>query len=364
MRRRGAFWIVALVAVVAVLLLIGSGSRSNRGYLDPNGVGNDGLKGVLELARSYGATVDLLYGLPEPRHTVALLATDSYDSAESASLTAWVRSGGTLVLASPQSDLLPRRSAVRSSGEEIPAGACTVRALSNVRSISIPPGSQPFRVSATSQSCFSVGETDAYVVVRSEGRGNIVAITDPRVFTNGRLDLAGNAVLAASLLAPSRSSSVAFLRAPAIGSGDESVVDLIPAGVSLGVVQLAAGFLVFAWFSARRLGRPLIEDPPVQIESSELVAAVGRLLARSGTPQHAAAVLRADARRALALDLSLAPSTPVEGLIAVITSCRGCDSASLASLLYDHPVHTEADLVNLATALDSLRQEIRNDARV
>ena len=155
MRRRGTFWLFAVVVVIAVLLLIGSGSRANRSPFDPNGVGDDGLKGVLDLARSYGASVNLIYGVPDGRHSTALLVNESYGSEQNAALLAWVRGGGTLILATPRSDLLPLRGSVRSSGEDVLPGGCSIRAIANVRSLSVPPNAQSFRTGSSSTASVS-----------------------------------------------------------------------------------------------------------------------------------------------------------------------------------------------------------------
>ena len=51
-------------------------------------------------------------------------------------------------------------------------------------------------------------------------------------------------------------------------------------GVRGSLWQLALGFLVFALWKARRLGRPVAEPQPVELAASELTVAVGNLLQR------------------------------------------------------------------------------------
>ena len=79
-------------------------------------------------------------------------------------------------------------------------------------------------------------------------------------------------------------------------------------------MQLGIAFLLYAAWRARRLGRPVTEPRPPALAGSELVAAVGTLLDRSGNPGHAADLLRADLRRFLGEHLGVPPDTDAEVL--------------------------------------------------
>ena len=69
------------------------------------------------------------------------------------------------------------------------------------------------------------------------------------------------------------------------GGGERTLVDLVSAGVTRALAQLALAFAVYALWRARRLGRPVAEPQPVAVAGSELVAAVGNLLDRTRSPQ-------------------------------------------------------------------------------
>src|SRR5439155_8378229 len=129
--------------------------------------------------------------------------------------------------------------------------------------------------------------------------GVLVVVGGAGSFVNHRLDEADNAVLLASLLAPRARSRVVVLQPPPPGKGRSSLWDLIGRRVKLALWQLVVAFALLALWRARRLGRPVTEDPLVPAPGSELVVAVGNLLHRAGNRPQAGAVLRADRGREL-----------------------------------------------------------------
>ena len=115
--------------------------------------------------------------------------------------------------------------------------------------------------------------------------------------------------------------------------------------------------MLVVWRS-RRLGKPVAEPQPVAVAGSELVAAVGTLLDRSGSPQHAADTLRADLRRFLGDRLGVPADAPAGALAAVAHERIGLDRARLEQALGDAPVDDDAQLVALAQLVDALRREV------
>ena len=142
----------------------------------------------------------------------------------------------------------------------------------------IPPGAD---------SC--VGDSRlAYVVVEAHGQGDLVSVGGPGLFTNEALGDADNAAVVAALLAPEPGTRVDVLRpGPPVGGGERTLLDLVAPNVWAFLAQLLVAFLVLVLWRARRLGTPVAEPQPVAVAGSELVAAVGTLLDRSGSPQHA-----------------------------------------------------------------------------
>ncbi|HEY1117724.1 MAG TPA: DUF4350 domain-containing protein [Acidimicrobiales bacterium] len=358
MRRR-----VALGALLFLAVLVGAyltAARQTQGPpLDPASTAPDGAKAVVELVDAL-ASMEVLDEAPGADVDTALVLQDRFDRDAEDALLEWVRDGGTLVVADVDSTLTP--TVVGTVDDEVPV-TCrgdVPAGLRDVARLEVCDG-HLLDVPAGAGSCGP--GNGAVVVVEAEGDGRIVSVGGPDAFTNQHLDEADDAVLAGVLLAPEPGTRSAFLRPSLlVGSGDQSLVDLIDTPVRAALAQLVVAFLVLALWRARRLGRPVAEPQPVPIESSELTVAVGRLLARSHHPGRAAAVLRDRARRDLAGPLGLALDARADDVVDAIAARTGLtpDQARRAAV---DPVTTDDDLVEVATLLAQIRKDTTHGRR-
>jgi hypothetical protein len=167
-------------------------------------------------------------------------------------------------------------------------------------------------------------------------------------------------VLAARLLVPADDTSTSILQPDAGSDGgtDRSLGDVLGRGVRLAILQLFVAFVVYALYRARRLGPPILEPQPVEIDGSELVVAVGQLLQQSARPEHAADLLRADTRRRLGERVGVPTGASPAVLADVVAARTTLDPDEVRRLLVDAPVTDDAALLALARDLDSLRQEV------
>jgi hypothetical protein len=124
------------------------------------------------------------------------------------------------------------------------------------------------------------------------------------------------------------------------------------------VAQLGIAFLAYALWRSRRLGAPVDEAQPVAVAGSELVSAVGALLDRAGSPEHAAEVLRADLRRFLGDRLGVPAGAPPDVLATVAHDRVGADRDRVAWALGPTPVTDDTQLVALAQTIDRIREEV------
>jgi hypothetical protein len=213
------------------------------------------------------------------------------------------------------------------------------------------------QVPADAESCYG-DAAEAFVVASDRGAGTLVALGSPGGLVNDVLAEAGNAALAAALLAPRGGEVVRVVDAPPPVGGDETLYDLVAPGVRRALVQLAIAFLVYAAWRAVRLGRPVAETQLVPIAGSELVSATGRLWAATRDPQAAADRLRADLRVALAPGLGVPVTAPPTSLAEAAAARHGIDRATLEAALVPHPVRSDDELVAVARAVADVRQEI------
>lgn len=376
---------VLLGVVVAAVALLGAlwlGAPDNPEPLDPRSHEPGGTSALVALLRELGATVELDAGADgsaglDSDVDVALVLRDRFDGDQRADLTRWVRQGGTLVVVDPSSPFTPSvpggddAAAVLGSATlgvvvEVGTGRCDIAPLDDedITVVEVYGGPVDYEVRGPAQSCFGNRET-AYVVASPEGEGAIVAVGGSGIIVNRTLDEGDNAPVAAALLAPTEGTRVAVFD-PSVpagdevgsGEGDETLWGLVPAGVKRGMAQLGVAFLIYVVWRARRLGKPVDEPQPVKVAGSELVAAVGGLLERSKSPQHAAEVLRADLRRDLTAHLGLAPNAPVATLAEVVAARSRLDGARLQAALGPGPVDSDRDLLAVAQLIDIVREEV------
>ena len=166
----------------------------------------------------------------------------------------------------------------------------------------------------------------------------------------------------AALLAPRDGTRVAVLdpgrpTIAAAGQGNKTLWGLVPPGVKLGLLQVGLAFLIYVFWRVRRLGKPVAEPQPVKVAGSELVSAVGGLLERSKSPQHAADVMRADLRRDLILHLGIPHNLADDTLGQVLAARTGLDEARLQAALGPGPVTSDRDLLAVAQLIDYVRKE-------
>lgn len=349
-----------LLAGALVLGLAADRDGGDQTPLDPRSDTPSGTSALVALVRELGADVRLGERLPSGDADVALVLRDRLGDAQRDDLLAWAAAGGTLVVSDPGSPLAPSVETgfdPRIDPERLAPGSCGVDSLRGLAPIA--PGEMVLlEVDESAEGCFGT-DRRAFVVVRPEGEGTVVAIGGADLLTNGRLGDRDNAVLAAALVAPTGGERVRIVEAVApIGGGDRTLVELVPDRVWRALVQLGLAFGVYAAWRAIRLGRPVEERQPVAIAGSELVEATGRLLERTRDPARAAELVRADLRLAVARRLGVPPRAGLDGLVRAVTERTGVDEATARTGLADTRVANDDDLVAVARAAAQIRQEI------
>jgi hypothetical protein len=357
--RRPLLWgAIAVGLLLAVLIGARRGDQGNP--LDPGSTGPDGTKALVEILDRLGARVSVSSDVPAGSGT-ALLLSDALDEGRRSRLLAWVRQGGTLVVADPSS-AVTRVEVVGSTNigflDAVVERRCGLGALRDVQRVSAP-GGLVFRVPAGAQGCFPQ-EQGAWLLAQPVGAGTVVRLGGTSALVNDEIGRADNAVLAASLLAPAEGTRVVVLRPPLPGGGARGLADLVAPRVKEALWQLGVAFVVLALWRGRRLGRPVTEPMAVRIPGSELVVAVGNLLRRARHREQAAALLADDLRRSLAERLGLPASAPPEEVAAIAAARTGIERERVLAALRPGAPGDEAALVRLGLSVDAIRTEVTN----
>ncbi len=365
MNRSWRFVLVLVGVLVVVVLVAGNPDDDPGAPLSPDGTGPAGAKAVVLLLEDLGAEVDIEQEAPGATADTALLLRDTLSVERRDAMLDWVRRGGTLVVADPNSAVTP--PVVEPIGSfaglgdvTIERDQCDVDDLDGVERLELGGGVR-YEAEAAVGSCFGDGAT-AFVIEEAVGEGRLIQVGGPYPFTNEGLGRADAAVLAARLLVPEPGARVAFLDEAGPGKGEDTLLELVPDRVLLALAQLGVAFAVYVWFRARRAGRPVAEPQPTTLAGSELVEAVGRLLQQERSPQRAAERLRDELRRTLARRLGLPPGVGLEDLVAAATRA-GADADRVRSALGEGAVSDDEALIALARDIDETRREVLHEHR-
>jgi Domain of unknown function (DUF4350) len=357
---RAAPWLAVLLGLLLVAAI--GGRRAEEGNpLDPESPGPLGTKGLVEVLGELGARVTVSADQPGGGTDTALLLSDDLTPERRQGLLNWVRQGGTLVVADPSSAVTEAEPVGSTRIGLLDAQIerrCPVAALADVGRVAAP-GGIVFEVPAGggAQACFPRND-GAWLLVQPLGMGTVVRLGGASALVNQELGEADNAVLLASLLAPTQATAVQVLRPPLPGGGGAGLGDLVAPRVRLALWQLVVAFGLLALWRARRLGRPVTEPQPVQIPGAELVVAVGNLLQRARGRGQAAGLLADDLRRSLAERLGLPASAPAELVADTVAARTGIPRQRVLRALAPTTPRDEAELVALSQAVDDIRREV------
>lgn len=367
-RGRALAWAGVLLGFLVLVLAIRR-SPDQGTALDPNGTGKLGAKALVLLLDEGGADVRVSARPPTADRRTAVVLRDTFDEERSDALIAWVRGGGTLVVTDPTSSLtqvqpIASPLAAAAAADELRRVCGSIPALAGISSIrtrgSLVFGREHRAPGAVG--CFPAGQGD-WLVATPLGLGTVVALGGARPFVNDHLDEADAAGLAVALLAPEPGSPTQVVSdlapdrselGPEQRRSSDGLFAGLPAGARVAGMQLVVVFLGVALWRGRRLGRPVLEDPPVEIPGSELVIAVGNLYQRGKHRRRTAEILAGRARRTLADRLGLPGGADASTLAEVASARSGLPAGEVrAAVDPPEPADDEA-LVTLARATDAL----------
>jgi hypothetical protein len=368
-RHRALAWGAVLLGF-AVLVLVVRWPSEEGVPLDPGGTGRLGAKALVLLLREGGADVRVSARPPSADRRTAVVLRDTFDRGRTEAIERWVAEGGTLVVADPGSSLTltrPYLSPINgvSPVDEVTGRCAAIPALAGIGRVRTG-GSLVYDRAHREPgaiSCFGRDDGD-WLVATPAGRGTVVAVGGAGPFVNDNLDEEDAAGLAMALLAPLPGTPTQVISDLAPDAGELGIeadtgdgggaFDGLPAAAWVAGVQLLIAFLGAALWRGRRLGRPVVEDPPVEIPGSELVVAVGDLYQKGRHRRRAAEALADQARRVVADRLGLPRRSDTQTIAQVAASRTGIPVDQVhAAVAPPDPPDDEA-LVALARSTDQL----------
>ncbi len=198
----------------------------------------------------------------------------------------------------------------------------------------------------------------ALVRYRADDR-TITVVGSADFMTNGALLKDGNAALAMNL-AGSHPHLIWYApqRAEGDGSGGSTITDLIPNAVTWIVWQLCFVVVLLAIWRGRRLGPLVAEKLPVIVRSSETVEGRARLYRARRARTQAAESLRSAALQRLTPRLGLGTKPDPPMVVSAVAQRCGGDMRTAEHTLFGPAPTTDAELLNLAHALDNIERQV------
>lgn len=378
LRSRRAWIVIAAVLVfgAVVLLIIQGGTRAPGPALGPDNPGPAGSKALVEVLRGHGVEVtearSIDVAVDGARGGATVFLYDEFGLLGDDRLQELAAAADRLVVAEPGfaalEALAPGVRLAGAASGAIDDIACDVRAAERAGILS--DGQRLLTIDETAgdagwRGCFRDAEFGFAMAVGSSVAGGevaLVAATTP--FTNDRIDDEGNAALAIGLLGAS-DDLVWYLPGPgdADSAAAPTLAELTPGWVSPVIVLAIAVVIAAGVWRGRRFGPLVVERLPVQVPAGETSEGRARLYARGAARGHAVDQLRIGTIQRLAALLRLPRSVDVGSVAEAAATATGRDAASVTRLLVtDVPTH-DRELVDLASELGRLEQDVRQSIR-
>ena len=377
--RRGRAWIViaaALVLGAILVLVVQGGIRPPGAPLGADNPAPPGSKALVEVLRQQGIdvtearSIDVALDAARGGATVflydelAILGDDRLDELASAA--------DRLVVAEPAFGALETLApGVRLGGAATGAlddVGCDVPAAERAGELS--DGQRLLTIDDDARAdgftgCFRDGEF-GYAMATGPGPagGELTLVAATTVFTNDRIDEAGNAALAIGLLGAS-DDLVWYLPGPGDADAAQAptLAELTPGWVSPVMVLLIVVVIAAGVWRGRRFGPLVVEKLPVQVPAGETSGGRARLYARSAARGHALDQLRIGTIERVTALLRLPRSADVDTVAAAAATATGRDAASVGRLLVAEVPAGDREFVELSAELDRLERDVRRSLR-
>jgi hypothetical protein len=355
--------VLALIAICAVAA-VGTYFTAPRpgGQMDSDSTGPHGGHALVALLRDRGVTVVTAHSIDDLESaaspgTLVLFAQTQHVTDESL-LKRLADAPGDLLLVEPtthaRAALAP---GIRNDGTGVEDANpdCALREANQAGSVDLGP-SNTFR--AVGDRALSSCYGGALVRYR-DGERLVTVVGSTDFMTNGSLLRAGNAALAMNLAGQHpRLVWYAPQRLEGGSSSSATVFDLMPDSVTWVVLQLALTVLLVALWKGRRIGPLVAEDLPVVVRATETVEGRGRLYRSRRARDRAAQALRVATLQRMLPRLGLGVNSPAHTVVTAAAQRSSAGPDSLQHILFGSSPDTDADLTQLARALDDIERQV------
>jgi hypothetical protein len=358
--------LLRVLAASVVLLVVGA-LLMPRGGPSPISKGPEGTFAMRRFLAESDVEVREGGRPPAPPATFVLLQ-DLRTFGEERILLRWVAAGGRLVVADPGSAVMARFGVSSEvlggpliGNVALPAG-CVLPETLGVHSLALDPRDRALTsIPARAVGCFPM-EEGAFELSLSRGKGTIVLLGGSSFLANQRLGVGDDALFTLQLLRGE--GPVVFGTPLPFAEGSHSLWGTLPVGARAALIGLAIAAILFALARARRLGRPVLEEPLSPIPASDLVQATATLHRRARTAAFCGEQLRRGFAERVRRRFGLPPGTPPGALPAHLERVTGRGREDLARLLTGPGPSGDEELVRMARQLEDVARRVEGRDRM
>jgi hypothetical protein len=339
----------------------------------PNPDGAKALFLLLQQERSRVARLDTV--VPDGRGLLIMVEPDGLEEPDWTQALGWVARGNTLLLADDNPGDLYQRLGL----QLVQGGPGTVQAepvasanplLKDVRELSLTGGA---RLKKTPSATFAYGDAQgAYLAEVAEGKGRIVLLTTPDIFTNSEVDRADNLILFLNVIRLYGQPGIWFNEYAHGYTLAQTTREAFTWPLGLVVIQLALGILLLYCYWGKRFGRPVPLPEYPDLVAGEYVASLAGIYRQGRARGLILDSIYQGFKHHLAQYLGAPRNLPPGELVTLLSRRPLIDTRKLAELL-DHcegllgkPGFSEADLFAMVSQLESWRVnnlEVREPSR-
>jgi hypothetical protein len=363
-RRRSWRWVLLALVAVGAVAAIGTYLTAARpgGRMDPTSTGPSGAHALVALLRDHGVTVVVANSVDDAvsaaRPGTLLVFGETQRVTDESLLKRLAGAPGDLLLVEPTSHARAALApGIRSGGASTPDAEpnCALREARQAGSADFGPSDTFHAVDGRAvNSCYG-----GALVRYRDGERSVTVVGSTDFMTNGGLLRAGNAALAMNLAGEHpRLVWYSPQRIEGESSSSTTIFDLIPDNVTWIVAQLWLTVLLVALWKGRRIGPLVAEDLPVVVRASETVEGRGRLYRSRRARDRAAQALRDATLQRMLPRLGLGVDTAAPAVVIAVARRSEFDPESLRHILLGRAPATDADLIQLARALDDIERQV------
>ena len=347
---------VALVTMLVALFIAGLWMGGQRA--------SDDTLALRRFLSENGSDVHTSDGPPSRPGSFVLLS-DVRTPQQFAPILRWVEDGGRLVVTDPDSPALASLGIGQGDrlggigtlsltpGCPVPEAVGVVEIEADARDLSLR-SDDPDAIA-----CF-VRPGGAYAIFIERGLGRVAIFGGSSFLSNDLLDHGDNATLALRVFG---GGPVAFGTPAPSDASSPGLWSLLPDPAQLVLIEIAIAATLFAVARARRLGKPVIEDPIAPIRASELVRATAGLYRRARATAFCGRLLRSSARERLSPLIGTSPDAPTEQMARLVSGSTRLPLGRVEHAIGGPEPTSDGELLALAAEVSVLTGDVERATR-